>query len=68
MFVTKVGLSERQYFTDGNSTAYITINSSNGFNVYICRCNGCSQFVKTYKTLAGAQKMLTNFGYVERMS
>lgn len=64
MKITVVGPSERQYFVKGNFTAYITLNSASGFNVYVNK--GRMHFMKSYKTLKGAQKYLTSEGFVER--
>ena len=67
MKITTVGSSERQYFTRGEEKAYITLNSPKGYNVYTCRRSGAASYVKTYKTLAGAQRFLTSKGFVERI-
>ena len=67
MKITTVGSSERQYFQRGEEKAYITLNSPQGYNVYTCRRSGTGNFVKTYKTLVGAQRFLTAKGFAERI-
>ena len=67
MRITKVGSSERQYFQRGEEKAYIVLNSPEGYNVYTCRRSGAGSFVKTYKTLAGAQRSLTAKGFAEKI-
>ena len=68
MKITTVGMSERQYFVKDDEKAYVVLNSQRekGYPVYVCRKHTGS-FVKTYKTLVGAQKFLTSNGFIERI-
>lgn len=59
MKITKVGQSEREYYTNGKERAYITLNSERGFRV-IKNC----RVIAEYKTYLGAKKYLARHGFI----
>lgn len=59
---TMVGTSEREYYKNGNRSAYIVLNSTSGmFRVYLRMSEsrpGSFRMVAEYKTLAGAKSWM----------